>query len=253
MEGVNFLDLSMADYAIILAASLGASLVAGIGGFGGAFIIVIFVTPIVGAKAVVPLVSVFAFFSNLSRVFFYRHNIQWKIALQFILASLPGVWIGAEIFVRLPERAFLVLLGVTLLLSIPLRRWLKKRNFTPGLKTIIVIGFIFGIVSGTSVGSGLFVIAGLSSAGIVGSALLGTDAFIGIVNALSRAGAYYAHGALTTEMIIAGCIMSVGTAPGTFIASQIVQRLGTKKHGFLIECVIAVGGVMFLYRAITGS
>lgn len=253
MENVTLLDLSLWDYGVIFGASLIASFVAGVGGFGGGFVVVIALTPIVGARAVVPLIAVFAFFSNLSRLFFYFKHIQWKLALQFILASIPGVWVGAEIFVRLPDRPLLAVLGLTLIAVVPLRRYLKKHNFEPGLKTIIFVGIVFGIVSGTAVGSGLFVIAGLSSAGLTGMALLGTDAIIGIINAFSRASAFYLHGALPIELIVCGTLMSVGTAPGTWLASRMVTRMGTKNHSYLIEALIIVGGGMFLYNAAFGA
>lgn len=251
MESSFLVDLSLANYAAILGASLVASLIAGLGGFGGGFIVVIALEPIIGAKAVIPLVAVFAFFSNVSRVYFYRKYIQWKIAIQLILSSLPGVWIGSEVFVQLPERLLLLLLGISLIVLLPLRRYLRYKNFTPGLFTIICIGLLFGFVSGTSVGSGLFVIAGLASSGVEGMALMGTDALIGTVNAVSRGLAYYLHGALPPELILGGCLMSIGTMPGTWAASKVVHRMGTKNHTYLIEAIILIGGCRFLYEALT--
>ena len=118
------------------------------GGFGGAFVLVIALTPVVGAKAVVPIVSVFALFSNISRLYIYRATVNWRLAMQFTLASLPGVAIGANILAVIPERAFLVLMGTVLLTALPARRYLDRTEFKPGLKSIIGLGFVFGIVSG---------------------------------------------------------------------------------------------------------
>ena len=61
---------------------------------GGAFIIIIALTPIVEPKAVIPLIAVFAVFNNVSRVFIYRKTIHWRLAIRFTLASLTGVYVG---------------------------------------------------------------------------------------------------------------------------------------------------------------
>lgn len=250
METGTFFDLSVFDYVMVFGAALFASMLAGIGGFGGGFLVVIVLTPLLGAKAVIPMMAVFALFGNVSRLFFYYRDINWKIGSQFIAASLPGVAVGAEFFVWMPERPLLAFLGVSLICAIPLRRYLKRRAFSPGLKSIIVIGFLFGIVSGTSVGSGMFVIASLTSMGMIGPVLLGTDALIGAVNAISRGTAFFLHGVLTVDLIIAGTMISLATIPGTWIASKLVHKLGDKRHGHLIEGMIFIGGAMLIYKSI---
>ena len=84
----------MSDQIVLVAfAAFGAALVSGLGGFGGAFILVIALTPVVGAKTVIPLIAVYAICNNLSRVYIYRKSIAWKLGIQFTLASLPGfIW-----------------------------------------------------------------------------------------------------------------------------------------------------------------
>ena len=85
------------DYGLSFLAAFLASIVSGLGGFGGGFIIVLFLTPVVGPKAVLPLVAAFSIFGNVSRMFFYWREIQWSLTWQFTLASLPGVYLGAKI------------------------------------------------------------------------------------------------------------------------------------------------------------
>ena len=235
---------------IVPVAAFVAAVVSGLGGFGGAFILVIVLTPIVGVKAVIPLLSVFATCNNLSRVFIYRKSIVWKTAAQFTGASIPGVYFGAKILDWLPERALLSLLGLTLLGAIPLGRYLKNREFKSGVKTIVAFGAVFGLVSGAAAGTGMFVIAGLNSAGLRGAVLLGTDAIIGFVNGTMRAGVYSALGLLTPQMILSGLLMGALTVPGNWVASKIVKRMGDNLHAKLIEVLIALGGVWFLGKAL---
>ena len=238
---------------IIPVAAFVAAVISGLGGFGGALILVIILTPIVGVKAVIPLISVFATCNNLSRVFIYRKSIVWKTAAQFTLASIPGVYFGAKILDWLPERALLFVLGLTLLGAIPLGRYLKKSEFTSGVKTIVAFGAVFGLVSGATAGTGMFVIAGLNSAGLRGPVLLGTDAVIGFFNGTMRASVYSALGLLTPQMILSGLMMGALTVPGNWVASKIVSRMGDNIHAKLIEALIAIGGIWFLGKALLST
>jgi len=239
-----------ANIILIGIAAFASAVVSGLGGFGGAFIIIIALTPIVGPKAVIPLIAVFAVCNNLSRIVIYRKTIEWRLAVHFTLASLPGVYAGARILAWIPERALFGLLGCALLAAIPLRRYLRRRRFRPGPVTITAMGLIFGLVSGTAAGSGMFVIAGLSSVGLQGALLLGTDAAIGIVNAVSRVAAYASLGLLNRELLIGGFLMGVMTLPGAWVASRIVAAMGDRLHSWFIEILIAGGGLWLLYQAV---
>ena len=44
--------------------------------------------------------------------------------------------------------------------------------------------------------------------------------------------------------------MGLVTYPGTWVASRLVHRLGDTRHGMLIECLIATGGVVFIVQGI---
>ena len=234
---------------ISLAAFLG-SLVSGMGGFGGSFIIVIVLTPVVGAKSVIPLIAVYAICANLSRVLVYHRTIAWKPAIQFTLTSLPGVLVGARFLKEVPEPVFLGFMGAILIFLLPTRRYLKRKAFEPGLKTILILGALFGFMSGTAAGSGMLVIAFFNSIGLSGPLLLGTDAVIGLVNALTRSGTFYSFGLLDRDLIVLGFFMGLITIPGTWLASRLVSRMGTRIHNHLIEALIATAGVIFIARAL---
>jgi len=241
------------DILILLTAAFIASIVSGLGGFGGGFIVIIFLSPVVGPKGVIPLIAVFAVCGNLSRIIVYRKSINWPVVVQFTLSSLPGVAIGANIYHLINEAALGALLGVALVLAIPTRRYLKKRNFQFGLRTIVIFGFVFGIVSGTAAGSGMFIVAALSSMGLSGPLLLGTDAAIGFVNAIARTSAYWSLDALTPDLVLAGLLMGIVTLPGTWIASRLVHQMGTQLHDRYIELLVTAGGIFLLYQSYTAT
>lgn len=236
------------EYAMIALAAFLGSLVSGMGGFGGSFIIVL--TPVVGAKPVIPLIAVYAICANFSRVLVYYHTIAWKPALQFTLSSLPGVFLGARFLKTIPEPIFLGFMGCTLILVLPVRRYLKRVAFKPGAKTLLTLGLTFGFMSGTAAVSGMLVIAFFNSIGLSGPFLLGTDALIGLVSSVTRSGAFYSLGLLDRDLILLGAFMGLVTFPGTWLASRFVERVSTRVHNHLIEVLICVAGVVFITKAV---
>ena len=131
------------DYGLCLLAAFLASLVSGLGGFGGGFIIVLFLAPVVGPKAVIPLVAAYAIFGNISRILVYRRDIDWPLVGQFTLASLPGVYLGANVFVWMNEAMLGMFLGLTLIIAVPIRRLLKKYEFQEGIDSDLEIYSFF--------------------------------------------------------------------------------------------------------------
>ena len=235
---------------MIALAAFTASIISGLGGFGGSFIIVIVLTPLVGAKAVIPLIAVYAICANFSRVVIYRKTIAWKPAIQFTLASFPGIFVGARFLKEVPESVFLGFMGGFLILIPLARRYLKTLSFKPGLATVLGLGLLFGFISGTAAGSGMLVIAFFNSIGLSGPLLLGTDAIIGLVNALTRSSTFYTLGLLDQRLIFLGLFMGLITFPGSWIASRVVAWMGTSLHDRFIEVLIVVSGCVFIAMAL---
>ena len=75
---LGFLELSI----LILTAFL-ASVVSGISGYGGGMTLGLLISPFIPIKLLVPLMSVFVLFSNLSRMYYYRKSILWKKGIYF--------------------------------------------------------------------------------------------------------------------------------------------------------------------------
>ena len=126
----------------------------------------------------------------------------------------------------------------------------KKSQFSPGVKTFLIIGFAFGVVSGTALGSGMLIVSALNNIGLSGAVLLGTDAAIGTVNALSRLTTFISLGMLPRELIALGVLMGVVTLPGTWVASRLVLRLNAAVHGYLIELILVSAGAFFVVQAL---
>jgi uncharacterized membrane protein YfcA len=67
-------SLDPVTIALVMAACFGAAALSGLSGFGAGLIITTVITPIIGAKAVLPAVSVMMLITNLSRVVFLERS-----------------------------------------------------------------------------------------------------------------------------------------------------------------------------------
>ena len=244
-----FGSLDAVDYVVIGLTAMASAMFSTLSGVGGGLILAIVLAPMVEVKALVPLLAMQGIITNINRMVFYFRGIDVRVSLLAGVPSLFGAWVGTAIYKELDAASVALLLGVFLLAAVPLRRYLARRRWVAGTRTLLVMGFVYGVIGSITVGGGLFILPVLLGAGLMGPALLGTDALIGLFNSLSRAGFYAWHGLLPLDMFIAGTLIGVCTVPGSWLAAQIVKRTDIRLHTLFMEGLIVVGGLVFLYRA----
>jgi uncharacterized protein len=93
---------------------------------------------------VVAVHGVVQFGSNIGRAVLQRAHVLWRPVAIFTVGSIVGAALGAAVFVALPERLLLALLGVFILLM----AWIPKPKI-PGLETtgMLIGGFIATFVT----------------------------------------------------------------------------------------------------------
>src|SRR5262245_46569986 len=173
-------------YALIGIVCLLASVLIGMGGFGTGLIISIFVAPLVGVQALVPVMSVAMLLNNIGRVWAYFPALDRRIFLVMMLSAIPASVLGAIVYVQLDTALISGVLGAVLIASVPLSRYLARQQLRVGPATLAAVGGIFGFVSSIVLGAGLLVISILLGLGLVGPALLATDAAIAVGTSLAR-------------------------------------------------------------------
>ena len=116
--------------------------------------------------------------SNLGRAILQRAHAHWPAVLRFLIGSLIGISIGAWLFVGLPERLLLGLLGVFILIMV----WVPKPKIPGMSKAGILLGGVISSVLTMFVGAtGSFTQATLMPLGLDRKGLIATHAVIGIM------------------------------------------------------------------------
>lgn len=241
--------LDASSLAAVAALALGAAVIGGIGGFGTGVILTAALVPLIGFKAVVPVLAVAGVIINAGRFWFYRASLDRPVLGLMLLASLPFLVIGTWIYSVLDARAVGTVLGSAVLASIPLRRGLKARNMVLGRAGLAAGASMFGLASGVASGTGVIQVSLLLGAGLAGPAVLATDALATIVLDFCKAALFQRLDLLDAEAAMTGVVIGIASIPGSALAAWLVAKMGVHLHVLFMEALIFCGGSFMLWHA----
>lgn len=241
--------LDAGHFALLGLIAFAAAVVGGVSGFGAGLLVTPFLMPVVGVKGVVPVMAVAMVLGNASRFWVYRHHVRRDIILKILIPAIPGVVIGTLVYDLLPRDALAAAIGGFLIVSIPLRRWLKKTEVTPKPGAIVSVSGLFGMVSGALPGGGVVLMPLLLGLGLTTGSLVGTDAVIGIGVTITKIAMFGTLDLLDVDLLLAGLLVGICMVPGAFGARWLIDRLHVTVHTILIEALVAFSGVSFIWSA----
>ena len=120
---------------IICAVGLGAGVLGGVIGFGTTILLMPPLVHFYGPMQAVPVIALVAIVANLTRVALWWRSVDWRVTAVYAATSVPAVILGANTLVQFNPRIIELILGSFLLLMIPIRRWLRRQNFTLRFRT----------------------------------------------------------------------------------------------------------------------
>ncbi|MBI4182652.1 MAG: sulfite exporter TauE/SafE family protein [Proteobacteria bacterium] len=256
-------DASGATLALVAAIAFLGGVIGTMSGAGTGFLIAIFIAPVVGVKAVVPVLSITSIVVNLSRVWVFRSAFSRRVAGHCALAAVPGAVAGASLYSWLSEEGVSALLGLFLLSAVLIRRaparWLARSAADGGAERLLgrrglfAGSFLAGTFVGAVPGAGIVMVSLLLAAGLRGVVLLGTEAAIALTMGVTKTVVFSGYALLTPGLAVAGALIGLCTIPGTYLARAAVERIPLKAHTLLLDVVVVGGGLNFLWRALKGT
>ena len=229
--------------------SVVAATVSGMSGFGAGLILTVALVPLIGVKAVIPVLAVAGVVINAGRFWFYRAALERRMLAVVLCASLPFLVLGTWVYSMLDARTLTFVLGLAVIASVPLRRILHRRKVTFGSTGIAVGSGVFGFAAGVASGSGVILVSLLLGAGLATPAVLATDAMVSIVIDIAKAALFQRFDLLDTDALLTGLVIGVASIPGSALAAWLVNRMGAKLHVFFMEVLIVLGGTSMLWHA----
>jgi len=247
--GISLLgQLDALTLVLVALAAFSTALFHSVAGFAGALLLSVLLAPLIGIRAVVPVVAFAMIISNINRIFLFRDAIDWKAYRAIMVTGLPGIIAGAIVYLYLPVKAIAIVMGCFLLISIPLRRVFKKRNYKVGYRGLSAVGVVYGLISGTVFGGGMILGPFFLGAGIVGQSLVGVVAALGLTLNITKSIVFGAGSLLDQELISLGVLVGVCTIPGGMLGKWIVKNTDIEVHTVIVETLMFAGGCYFLYQ-----
>ena len=263
----------MLDYSVLV---LGAGvcfiggLLGGLSGAGTGLIVAAFLTPIVGAKAVMPALAIIMLINNGSRVFYYRQSVDLKISVIMIALALPGTWFGTQLYMSLSVGTLEFILGAAILAVLAHRVVHRHRQSaltratsssaspeSPAPSTLTqrwiggTIALAYGFINSVVPGSGVMVLAFFSAIGMSASAVIANDAVLSAVLNLVKIALFRNLDGLPDSLILISLLCGLATIPGVWFAKWLSSRMQQKTQQGLIELVIAASALHLVIRALT--
>ncbi|MEO1178732.1 MAG: sulfite exporter TauE/SafE family protein [Pseudomonadota bacterium] len=238
-------------FAVLLAAFI-TSIIHGGTGIGGGFLMAIVLAPLIGVEPVVPVMAVALTISGIARVFFNRDALSWPAYRAVFVTMVPGVVVGALIYSMLNATVIAILLGVTILASVPLRHWAKRREIRAGPRTLMGAGSVYGTVSGASIGAGMLLIPFLTGFGLNRREFVGTLAMIALTMNATRTAVFGGTDLLGDGWLALGILCGLATLPGNWIGQKVLRGLGEGRHNLALDVLTVFGGLNFFRIALTG-
>ena len=142
-----------------------------------------------------------------------------------------------------------LVIGAMLILSVPLRQHLKKRDFQVGDRGLALGSLGYGVVVGGTAGSGVILLSLLMAAGVEGAGVIATDAAVSIVIGVVKTSVFGLAGVLTAQVVSFALLIGIVALPGAFLARTFVERMPMHVHTAILDVVVLLGGVVMVIGA----
>jgi uncharacterized membrane protein YfcA len=246
----GFADISLFQFLLVAGVALFASVLGGLAGYGTGALMPLVLVPLIGAGPVVPIIAISSIFTNLSRfVAYFRYADRRRVLIVTAAAALTTA-LGAYGYTRLTNAGAALVIGTMLILSVPLRRLLKRHDVRIG-DTGLGLGAVgYGVVVGGTSGSGVILLSLLMAVGLEGAAVIATDAMVSLATSVIKISVFGLAGVVTPQVFAFAVLIGAVSLPGAFLAKAFVERMPVHIHTAILDAAVIAGGVVMISTAV---
>jgi uncharacterized membrane protein YfcA len=242
-------DISLLQLLLVALVALLASIVGGLAGYGTGALMPLVLVPLVGAEPVVPIIAISAIFTNFSRAIAYLSYVDRRRTLIVLAAAALTTALGAYGYTRLTNAGAALVIGTMLILSVPLRRVLRRRDVRIGDTGLAAGSVGYGVLVGGTSGSGVILLSLLMAAGLEGAGVIATDAMISVGTGLIKISVFGLAGAVTAQVLALALLIGGVALPGAFLARAFVTRMPVHIHAAILDVAVITGGLVMITAA----
>jgi uncharacterized membrane protein YfcA len=238
---------SLAVTLLLLAAAFPTAVIGGVVGFGAGLTMLPLVVWAVGVRASVPVLSIALLCGNVSRAWFSRHEVDWRVVGAYLTGALPLAVVGSVIYAGARTEWLTRLMGLFLLASVPLRRWLERGPLRMRLRHFPLLGAASGFLSALVAAIGPVNTPFFLGYGLRRGAYVGTEAACVAVVHLTKTLVYGRYALVTSDTGLLGLGIGSVMFAGAYVGRRILERMSDRVFVRLIEILIGALGLLFVF------
>lgn len=220
-------------------------------GFGSSTIYLPLASYLLDFKTALVLVAIFHFFGNISRIVFFKHDLDKNVLLLFGIPSFSLSLIGATLVGDLSQTLlkfvlglFLIIISFTFLLN-------PKLTFPANGKSLILGGGISGFMVGLIGTGGALRAAFLTGLKIEKEKYIATAAVIALGTDATRIPSYISAGFLSEQYYYLIPILFGIAVAGSYVGRKIVTKIDQDKFKKMVLIAIILVSIKFIIDGIT--
>ncbi|MDR5875481.1 sulfite exporter TauE/SafE family protein [Vreelandella gomseomensis] len=245
-------EVSISQYVIPSLAAFIAAVIGGMSGYGTGLLLPPVLIPILGAEAVVPVVSLSALITNATRVVTFWNSFDFNKIKKVTIYASPACVVGAYGYTLLSGPIVSIIIGLTLILIAPARRYLLRKHGNLGTRSLNAASVGYGILAGGTSGSGVVLISILLSTGLSGVSVIATDAGISFLLGVLKVIVFQSAGSLPFHLWAMAAVIGISAIPGTLLAKCLINMLSGQMHITIINAVVLLGGGALIIEGVRG-
>ena len=238
------------EYALIVAIGLLAGTISGIVGFGSSIMLMPVLVIAFGPLQAVPIMAIAAIMANLSRVFVWWREVDWRAVGAYAATGVPFAALGAATLLTLPTRLIEAALGLFFISMIGVRRWMASRALRLGRAQLALLGVPIGYLTGIVVSTGPITAPIFLAAGLVKGAFLSSEAAASLAVYLAKAAVFRSFGALPLDIVLKGLLTGSTLTAGAFVAKRFVLKMDADRFRLLMDGLMLLSGITLLAAAV---
>jgi uncharacterized membrane protein YfcA len=238
--------IDLATALLLIGVSFFTSALTAAFGIGGGVAMLGALAGSVSPNVVIAVHGVVQLGSNLGRAILQRQHAHWPAILRFLLGAIVGVALGAWLFVSLPERILLGVLGLFILTMV----WVPKPRI-PGLSSAgMVVGGAFSSVLTMFVGAtGPFIQAILLPLKLDRKGLIATHAVMMTAQHLLKVVAFSFIGVALMPWLPLMAAMIASGFLGTVLGTRLLEKMPERLFQMILKILLTLIALDLLRRA----
>jgi uncharacterized membrane protein YfcA len=246
----GFANISLIQLLLVAGMALFASVIGGLAGYGSGALMPLVLVPMIGAEPVVPIIAISSIFTNFSRFAAYVRYADRRRAVIVACSAALTTALGAYGYTRLTSKGAAVVIGTMLILSVPLRRLLKRHDVRISDTGLAAGSVAYGVLVGGTSGSGVILLSLLMAVGLEGAAVIATDSVVSLATSAIKISVFGMAGVVTAQVVAFAILIGLVALPGAFLARAFVERMPVHIHTVILDFAVMVGGLVMISSAL---